>query len=519
MEKEILIIGSGIAGLFCALKLAEKNHKIILVTKEKITETATHYAQGGIAGVAGGEDSFEAHINDTLKSGDGLCHADVVETIIREAPAQIRELVDLGVGFTKDHGNFHLTREGGHSYSRIYHHKDVTGREIQRALTEKVKKHPHIQILEDHMAIDLIVSHNQCVGCYVLDIHGEKVKTICSYATILATGGAGKVYLYTSNPDIATGDGIAIAARRGALIKNMEFFQFHPTCLFHNKAKSFLISEAVRGEGGILKLADGSTFMGKYHPQKSLAPRDIVARAIDFEMKKRGDECVYLDISFKPKNFIKKRFPTIYEKLLNFNIDMTQEPIPVVPAAHYCCGGIHTNLNAQTSIVGLYAIGETAHTGLHGANRLASNSLMEAVVMAHRAFQNVDVELQELKTSNIDSVADWDEGKATDSDEMVLVSHMWDEIRRFMWNYVGIVRSDKRLQRALHRINLIQEEINQYYWNFRVNKDLLELRNIAVVSKLIIESALGRRESRGLHYNLDCPKQVKDPEDTIVTLK
>ncbi len=517
-EFDVIVIGSGIAGLFSALKLAN-NHKVLVITKERISNTATHYAQGGIAGVISHKDSFSSHIEDTLKAGDGLCDEKAVASIIEEAPSRIQELIELGVSFSKEKGDFHLTREGGHSYSRVLHYKDMTGQEIQRALTQKTETHPSITIWENHMAIDLIVeasSQKQCDGCYVLDISSNQVKTVKAYASILATGGAGKVYLYTSNPDIATGDGIALAARRGALIANMEFFQFHPTCFYHPKAKSFLISEAVRGEGGVLIHADGQTFMEKYSPLKSLAPRDIVARAIDHEMKKRGVDCVYLDISFKEAHFIRERFPMIYEKCASLGIDMTKEPIPVVPAAHYCCGGVHTNEKGQTSIKGLYAIGEVGHTGLHGANRLASNSLMEAAVMAHRAAFSIQEEMSSLKAKRIENIPIWDSGSASDSDELVLVSHMWDEIRSLMWNYVGIVRSDKRLERALRRILMIRDEINQYYWNSFVTKDLLELRNIATVSEIIIKSALLRRESRGLHYNINVAHKLDNPQNTFI---
>ena len=514
-EADVLIVGSGIAGLFTALKLAA-DHQVLLITKEGIKDTATHYAQGGMASPVGGEASIQSHIQDTLIAGAGLCDATVVQTIITEAPERLKELIALGVSFSKENGAYHLTREGGHSDSRVFHHKDITGKEIQRALTERVLNSKNIFLLEHHMAVDLIVSHNRCYGSYVFDMETQSVKTLKTNATVLASGGAGKVYLYTSNPDVATGDGIAMAARRGALIANMEFFQFHPTCLYHPQAKSFLMTEALRGEGAKLVDGEGRAFMSSYDGRAELAPRDIVARAIDYEMKKTGAECVYLDISFKSAPFIRERFPMIYERCLQFGIDITHDPIPVVPAAHYCCGGVHTNLRAETSIVGLYAVGETAHTGLHGANRLASNSLTEAVVMGHRAALSIHENFKDLKVRETQPVKDWDSGTASDSDEIVLVSHMWDEIRRFMWNYVGIVRSDKRLERALRRVLLIKEEINHYYWNFLVTKDLLELRNIATVAELIIRSALSRRESRGLHYNLDTPEQRRVAENSRI---
>ena len=517
-EADVLVIGSGLAGLFTALKLAT-HHKVLLITKEGMKDTATHYAQGGMASPVGDADSIQSHIQDTLVAGAGLCEKKVVQHIITEAPERLKELIQLGVSFSKENGEYHLTREGGHSDSRVFHYKDITGREIQRALTERILNSKNIVLLENHMAVDLIVSDNRCFGAYVLDLKTRKVKTVKVNATVLASGGAGKVYLYTSNPDVATGDGIAMAARRGALIANMEFFQFHPTCLYHPKAKSFLISEALRGEGAKLVDSAGHSFMSTYDERAELAPRDIVARAIDYEMKKTGAECVYLDIAFKPSSFIKERFPMIYERCLQFGIDITKEPIPVVPAAHYCCGGVHTNLNGETSISGLYAVGETAHTGLHGANRLASNSLTEAVVMGHRAALSIHENFRDLKGEEVPYVKDWDSGTASDSDEIVLVSHMWDEIRRFMWNYVGIVRSDKRLERALRRILLIKEEINHYYWNCTVTKDLLELRNIATVSELIIRSALSRRESRGLHYNLDVPDQLSSVTPTMLYYK
>ncbi|MBI2027104.1 MAG: L-aspartate oxidase [Deltaproteobacteria bacterium] len=516
---DVLVIGSGIAGLSCAYKLSQSGFKVLVVAKESIRETATHYAQGGIA-AATDKNDLSSHIQDTLKAGDGLCDRSVVETILNLAPQVIKELIEIGVHFSQENGKYHLTREGGHSSRRVFHYEDVTGLEIQRALTLHIKLHPSVEIWENHMAIDLIVQNNQCRGAYVLDIKTSEVKTIEAKACVLATGGAGKVYLFTSNPDMATGDGVAMAARRGAIIKNMEFFQFHPTCLYNPKAKSFLISEAVRGEGGQLILSNGSSFMEKYHPLKSLAPRDVVARAIDSEMKASGADCVYLDISRKPASTIKKMFPHLYKKCLEFGFDMTKEPIAVVPAAHYSCGGVATDLRARTSIPGLYAIGEVACTGLHGANRLASNSLMEAAVMADLASVDIvsschsellrqrlsgQVPAKNLKTSCSlgEGIPLWNEDNTQNPLEKVRVSHAWDEIRRLMWNYVGIVRSDKRLELAHERLRIIQDEIQQYYWQYKVTKDSLELRNIATVAALIIESSRQRKENCGLHYNID----------------
>jgi L-aspartate oxidase len=492
-------------------------------------DSNTNRAQGGIAAVFGGQDSFDLHIQDTLVAGDGLCHQDVVEMVVKDGPDRIRELLELGVQFNlKDKKgrdvefelNFDLGREGGHSQNRIIHAHDMTGKEVERALLEKVKNNKNINLLEDHIAIDLITfstrlkseqittEHNHyCCGAYVLDRETNQVKTILSKITLLATGGAGKVYIYTSNPDIATGDGIAMAYRAGASVANLEFVQFHPTCLYHPEAKNFLISEAVRGEGGVLINASGQRFMEKYDPQKDLACRDVVARAIDTELKKSGDDSVFLDISHNKPDFIKKRFPNLYEKSLEFGFDMTAEPLPVVPAAHYMCGGVVTDTSGRTDINRLYAIGETACTGLHGANRLASNSLLEALVYADKCAKTAVEEIQFSEDLYIPNVKAWDDVGTTDSDELVTVSQNWDEIRRFMWNYVGIVRSDKRLSRAKSRIELIGNEIKEYYWNFKVTPDLIELRNIAMVSELIIKCALKRKESRGLHYNIQYPEK------------
>jgi len=512
---DFLVLGSGIAGLSFALK-AGQHGQVAIVTKKSSAESNTNYAQGGIAAVTSREDSVEIHVRDTLAAGAGLCHEDVVRAIVQEGPARIAELIEIGMQFTEREiaggKELDLGREGGHSKRRILHAKDVTGREIERALLEAIAGQPNIEIFENHVAIDLITTQklgqlfdprpNRCLGAYVLDKKRSQVETFAAGTVLLATGGCGKVYLYTTNPDIATGDGVAMAYRAGAGIANMEFVQFHPTCLYHPRAKSFLISEAVRGEGGVLKNSEGVAFMDGWHPLKSLAPRDIVARAIDSEMKKSGADCVFLDITHQPAQFLIDRFPNIYTTCLKYGIDMTKEPIPVVPAAHYQCGGVLTNVDGETEIGGLYAVGEVACTGLHGANRLASNSLLEALVCAHRAARRVS----ENRPPPLHvALPEWHSGNAHDSDEMVVVSHNWDEIRRLMWDYVGIVRTNKRLRRARSRIARLQEEIQEYYWDFKVHSDLLELRNIAIVAELIIASAMERPESRGLHFNLDYP--------------
>ncbi|MGC8828174.1 MAG: L-aspartate oxidase [Verrucomicrobiia bacterium] len=526
-EYDFLVIGSGIAGLFFALKAAPHG-KVAIITKKDKAESNTNYAQGGIAAVMSKDDSFELHVRDTLVAGAGLCKEEVVRQIVQDGPERIKELIDLGIQFSireaKENGTIQLDlgREGGHSKRRILHAKDITGREIERALVDAVSKHSNIHIYENHIAVDLITTKklgiagkNRCLGAYVLNKQTGEVLTFSSRSTVLATGGCGKVYVYTTNPDIATGDGVAMAYRAGAKIANMEFIQFHPTCLYHPKAKSFLISEAVRGEGAVLKTIEGEEFMDKYHPLKSLAPRDIVARAIDTEMKKNGAEYVLLDCTNRPAPFLMNRFPNIYQTCLKYGIDMTKEPIPVVPAAHYQCGGVVTDINGVTNIEGLYAIGEVACTGLHGANRLASNSLLEAVVCAKRAADHaVQNRLPEIKVK----IPEWQSGNAQNPDELVVISHNWDEIRRLMWDYVGIVRTTKRLLRAQKRIANLQEEIQQYYWDFKVTGDLLELRNIATVAELIINCALQRKESRGLHYTLDYPNPSEEwaNRDTIV---
>jgi L-aspartate oxidase len=529
---DILVIGSGLAGLGYALKVADFA-RVNLITKRSLTETSTSMAQGGIAAVLGADDRFEYHIQDTLTVGEGLSHPDIVELVVRQGPERIRELVALGAHFdVGTDSDYDLAREGGHSHRRIIHAHDMTGAEVERILAEKVLAHPNIQVFEDHMGVDLITrqrlvrrgavvanAEESCLGAYVLNTKTGQVDTFLAAVTLLATGGVGKVYLYTSNPDIATGDGIAMAYRAGAWIGNMEFVQFHPTCLYHVAAKNFLISEALRGEGAVLIDRAGQAFMEKYHALKDLAPRDTVARAIDLEMKKTGADCVYLDISRRPADFVQSRFPNIYQKCLEFGIDITQEPIPVVPAAHYMCGGVVTDAWGRTTISNLFAVGEVSMTGLHGANRLASNSLLEALVFSHQAAQVARDSLPDLLARPRSPVPEWNPFGATDSEEAVVVSHNWDEIRRFMWNYVGIVRTDRRLLRAQHRIDLIQQEIQEYYWNFIITSDLLELRNIATVADLIIRMALRRKESRGLHYNLDFPRADDENfhQDTLVS--
>jgi L-aspartate oxidase len=528
MDTDFLVIGSGLAGLTFALKAAQIG-SVTVVTKDRLPESATEYAQGGIASVWSPEDSFEEHSRDTMVAGAGLCHPDIVDLVIRDGPDRIRELIALGTNFSlrpgTEDGEYDLGREGGHSHRRILHAVDATGSEIMRALVEAVRREPNIVVLERHLAVDFLIDAKfdpsvrrpSCWGAYVFDLDAALVKRFQARATLLATGGTGKVYLYTSNPDIATGDGVAMAYRAGVPIGNMEFIQFHPTCLYHPQAKSFLISEAMRGEGAILRRPDGDAFMSRYHADAELAPRDIVARAIDSEMKVHGFEHVYLDITHRQPAFIRERFPHIYERCLVYGIDITVQPIPVVPAAHYCCGGTVTDANGATSIHRLFAAGEVAMTGLHGANRLASNSLLEALVFGHRASVTArDLVRQDHQTMT--ALPEWNPGRAVDSDESVVVTQNWDEIRRLMWNYVGIVRSNRRLARALKRISLLQEEIRDYYWDFLITGDLIELRNIAVVAELIIKSAITRRESRGLHYNINYPSRDDRnwAHDTIV---
>lgn len=530
IETDFLVLGSGIAGLTYALKVSELG-SVAIVTKKNSAESNTNYAQGGIAAVMGRVDSFEAHVADSMTAGDGLCRKEVVEVVVESGPRLIEELVSLGVQFTRskdgDGERFDLGREGGHSVSRVVHAKDLTGREIERALLEKISQKPNATIYENHVAVDLLtlgkleqrrVRPDACFGAYVLDRLTGEVHSFAANVTMIATGGLGKVYLYTSNPDIATGDGVAMAYRAGASIANMEFIQFHPTCLYHPESKNFLISEAVRGEGGELVGADLTPFMAGYDSRGSLATRDVVARAIDSEMKKTGADCVYLDITNKPAREIMDRFPNIYEKCMGFGIDITKAPIPVVPAAHYSCGGIRAGLDAETDIRMLLACGEVACTGLHGANRLASNSLLEALVFADRAAAKSGALLEESESIPRPELPRWEPGHAADPDEAVVISHNWDEVRRCMWDYVGIVRSDKRLSRALRRIKNLQGEINDYYWDFLVTADLLELRNIATVAELIIRSAMERKESRGLHYTIDHPERSDEGflKDTII---
>ncbi len=511
IECDYLVLGSGVAGLSFALEAARES-RVTMVTKRSRSDSATNWAQGGIAAVLDPSDSFEAHVDDTLNTGGGLSRREVVEMVVRDGPSRIHELMELGAQFSRSEEGrtLDLTREGGHSARRVVHAGDITGEEVQRVLLEAAALSPNLEIIEDHMAIDLVETSKfggarRAVGAYVLDEATGAVKTYLARATVMATGGAGKVYLYTSNPDVATGDGVAMAYRAGAELANMEFFQFHPTCLFHPEAKSFLISEALRGEGGILRLRSGVAFMESHHEMKDLAPRDVVARAIDYEMKRRGDDCVYLDMTHESADFLRERFPNIHARCLHFGIDMTKQPIPVVPAAHYMCGGVVVDEKGASTLPGLWAVGEVTCTGLHGANRLASNSLLEGLVYGHRTAIAAMESLAETPTLAVEEVPDWDVGEAVPSDEAVVVSQNWDEIRRFMWNYVGIVRTDRRLRRAARRIGMLQDEIREYYWAHLVNRDMLELRNIADVAELIIRCASARKESRGLHYNLDYP--------------
>lgn len=517
---DVLIIGSGLAGLTLALQLAP-HRKVCLVTKRTINDSASSWAQGGIAAVLTDEDSIEAHIQDTLIAGAGLCDPEVTRYVVTHGRETVEWLIEQGVPFTReeDDSGYHLTREGGHSKRRIIHAADATGHAVQETLAAKVRAHPGITVLENHIAVDLITARklgkrkDRCLGAYVLDKDSGQVITISAQHTALASGGAGKVYLYTTNPDVATGDGVAMAWRAGCRVANMEFIQFHPTCLYHPQAKSFLITEAVRGEGGLLRLPDGTRFMPAHDKREELAPRDVVARAIDFEMKKRGLDCVYLDISHRPADFILSHFPTIYRRCMELGIDITKQPIPVVPAVHFSCGGVLTDDAAVTDIPNLYAIGETACTGLHGANRLASNSLLECMVYANAAAKNI-LAGQPMETLELPS---WDESRVTDADEEVVITHNWDELRRSMWNYVGIVRTDKRLERAMHRIHMLRDEVHEFYSNFRVNNDLIELRNLLQVAELIVRCALERKESRGLHYSKDHPDMLPEAIPTVLT--
>jgi L-aspartate oxidase len=521
---DVLLLGSGLAGMSAALHLAD-SRKVALVTKHELLDGASSWAQGGIAAVLDGADSVENHVRDTMVAGAGLCRPQAVRFVVEGGRRAVEWLVAQGVPFTRDEDHqedLHLTREGGHSHRRIVHAADATGSAVQKTLVQRVKSHPNIDVLEWHIGVDLITSRrhlgdvlspNRVWGAYALDIKAGRVKAIGARHTVLATGGAGKVYLYTTNPDTSTGDGVAMGWRAGAAVANMEFIQFHPTCLFHPHAKSFLISEAVRGEGGWLRLPDGERFMPRHDERAELAPRDIVARAIDFEIKKHGIDCVYLDITHKGPEFIKAHFPTIYARCLEFGIDMTTDPIPVVPAAHYTCGGVVTDLRGRTGVEGLYALGEVASTGLHGANRLASNSLLECLVFSESAARDIAA----APAADIPELPEWDESRVTDADEEVVISHNWDELRRTMWNYVGIVRTTKRLERARHRIRLLQDEIEEFYSNFRVSNDLIELRNLVLTAELVVRSALARKESRGLHYSADYPQTLPVARDTVLT--
>ncbi|MGK0440369.1 MAG: L-aspartate oxidase [Pseudohongiellaceae bacterium] len=516
-QHDVLIIGSGAAGLSLALHLDPKL-KVAVICKGELSQGATYYAQGGIAAVLDEGDSCDAHIKDTLNAGANLCHNDAVAFTINNSFDLVNWLVEQGVEFSRNTDaaqSFHLTKEGGHSHRRIIHAADATGRAVSNTLIQRAIEASNIEIFERRVAVDLITRDGQCLGAYVLNRDRDHVELFTANFVALSTGGASKAYLYTSNPDGASGDGIAMAWRAGCRVANMEFNQFHPTCLYHPKAKSFLITEAIRGEGGKLLLPNGERFMHRFDERGELAPRDIVARAIDHEMKRLGSDCVYLDISHKSPEFILQHFPTVKTRCLELGIDITRDPIPVVPAAHYTCGGVMVNKHSQTDIINLYAIGETSFTGLHGANRMASNSLLECLVYGRSAAQHMMANLDQKRTHA--EVQPWDESQVTDSDEDVVISHNWDELRRFMWDYVGIVRTNKRLQRALRRAELLQQEIDEYYSNYKVSNDLLELRNLAKVAELIIRSALERKESRGLHYTLDYPDSSDEAKDTILT--
>jgi len=515
---DVLIIGSGLAGQSAALRLA-KSCRVALISKRKLEDSASGWAQGGIAAVLDNQDSIEAHIHDTFVAGAWLNDEKATRFVVENGRRAIDWLIEQGVPFTKDQSGYHLTREGGHSARRVIHVADATGAAVQQTLTEKVRNTPNIVVFEDHIAVDLITGskigngENRCFGAYVLNNLTGEVLTIGARNTLIATGGAGKVYLFTTNPDTSTGDGIAMAWRAGCRVANMEFIQFHPTCLYHPNAKSFLISEAVRGEGGLLKLPDGTRFMPEHDERAELAPRDIVARAIDFEMKKRGLDCVYLDISHKGEAFIREHFPNIHARCQELGIDIAREPIPVVPAAHYTCGGIVCDLNGQTDVEGLYVAGEASCTGLHGANRLASNSLLECLVFSEAAVEDMLAK----PAKDMPDLPQWDESRVTDADEEVVISHNWDELRRFMWDYVGIVRTTKRLQRAEHRVRLLKQEIHEFYSHFRVSHDLIELRNLVLTAELIIRCAMHRKESRGLHYSRDFPEMAKPAHNSVLT--
>ncbi|HBI14806.1 MAG TPA: L-aspartate oxidase [Desulfobulbaceae bacterium] len=528
-DSDVLVIGSGVAGLSFALKVSSFA-RVTLVTKKARVDTATNLAQGGIAAVLSSEDSLDAHVSDTLRSGDGLCNEEIVRLVVREGPERVRELMEFGVRFQKGKGGvgLDLGMEGGHSCRRVAHSEDLTGREIERALLDQVERHEAIEVLENHLVIDLLLESkadgrersgkDRCLGAYVLNTSSGEVETRTARMTVLCTGGCGKVYLYTTNPDIATGDGVAMAYRAGAKVANLEFVQFHPTCFYNPLAKNFLISEAVRGEGGVLIDGSGHAFMRQYDERGDLATRDTVARGIDAQMKESGADCVYLDISHRPAEFIRNRFPNIYSTCKKYGVDITREPIPVVPAAHYMCGGVQVDAWGQSSITNLLALGETACTGLHGANRLASNSLLEAVVFAHRAAHWCRKNWGGMQTLAQRHVEDWRVGKARSIEENVLISHNWDQIRRLMWNYVGIVRREKRLQLVQRRLVPILEEISEHFYDYLLTPDLVELRNIAVVAELIIRSAAARKESRGLHYMVDYPghDDARFKRDTVL---
>lgn len=523
---DVLIVGSGAAGLSLALRLAQTS-KVIVLSKGPVNEGSTFYAQGGIAAVFDETDSIASHIDDTLIAGAGICDRDAVEFVASNAKHCVQWLIDQGVMFdthTLANGeeSYHLTREGGHSHRRILHSADATGKEVETTLVGKALNHPNIRVIERSNAVDLIISDKiglpgtrRVVGAWVWNRNLEKVETCRAKSVVLATGGASKVYQYTTNPDIASGDGIAMAWRAGCRVANLEFNQFHPTALFHPQARNFLLTEALRGEGAYLKRPDGSRFMPEFDERAELAPRDIVARAIDHEMKRLGADCMYLDISHKPEAFVRQHFPTIYEKLLGLGIDLTKDPVPVVPAAHYTCGGVMVDEHGRTDVDGLYAIGEVTYTGLHGANRMASNSLLECLVYGWSAAEDILKRLPYARESK--NLPDWDDSRVDNPDEQVVIQHNWHELRLFMWDYVGIVRTTRRLERALRRITMLQQEIDEYYANFRVSNNLLELRNLVQVAELIVRCAMQRKESRGLHYTLDYPDQLAESGPSVLS--